>query len=322
MDFSEINDTYKSRLPNFKHLEEEAVFILKKYTEKMKIYNILSRIKTLDSFKEKIIRGDYDDPFNQINDILGIRIIALFRSDLEKLSEIIRGQFDLITENNKIDEVAVDSFGYLSVHFIVTLKLKYSGPRYDGIHDIPFEIQTRTIAMDAWANISHFLDYKSSKEVPKELRKDFYALSGLFYLADTHFEMFYEARLDSGKKYQKRMKSETDFAGQEINLDTLKAYLDKKYPKREKIKVAEVSELLKELYKCGYTTLDKLYEDLTHTKKAFEKYEQEHPPANTKYYAPSGVVRVSLAIINKEFRKMRYPKSTVEYNNYENYITR
>jgi len=47
--------------------------------------------------------------------------------------------------------------------------------------------------MDAWATVSHYLDYKTDADVPLGLRKDFQALSGLFYLADTHFEMFYGA---------------------------------------------------------------------------------------------------------------------------------
>ena len=66
---------------------------------------------------------------------------------------------------------------------VAIMRAEYSGPRYDNIAVLPFEIQVRTIAMDAWANVSHHLDYKSDKDVPAELRKDFYALSGLFYLA-------------------------------------------------------------------------------------------------------------------------------------------
>ena len=102
MDFSEIDDVYKAQLSKLELLKEEAVFIINKNIGKMKIYNILSRIKTLDSFKEKVTRGDYDDPFNQINDILGIRIITLFRSDLEKLSKIIGEQFDVKRKTIKL----------------------------------------------------------------------------------------------------------------------------------------------------------------------------------------------------------------------------
>jgi len=55
------------------------------------------------------------------------------------------------------------------------------------IKKIPFEIQVRTIAQDAWAAISHYLDYKKKSVIPDQLKRDFHALSGLFYVADTHF---------------------------------------------------------------------------------------------------------------------------------------
>jgi putative GTP pyrophosphokinase len=65
----------------------------------------------------------------------------------------------------------------------------HSGPRYDPLKHLRFEVQVRTIVMDAGAAVSHHLDYKGGTSVPSELRKDFYALSGLFYVADQHFEV-------------------------------------------------------------------------------------------------------------------------------------
>lgn len=121
----------------------------------------------------------------------------------------------------------------MSVHFIARMKQAYSGPRYDKIAGFLFEIQVRTIAMDAWANVSHHLDYKTDKDVPAELRKDFYALSGLFYVADRHFEMFYSQSIES-RKQMKELFEDTasleDKAMQELNLDTLSAYLVTKFP--------------------------------------------------------------------------------------------
>ena len=58
-----------------------------------------------------------------------------------------------------------------------------------------FEIQIRTITQDAWASISHYLDYKNEISIADELKKDFYALSGLFYIADTQFNKIQESVL-------------------------------------------------------------------------------------------------------------------------------
>ena len=83
--------------------------------------------------------------------------------------------------------------------------------------------------MDAWANISHYLDYKKEADVPEELKRDFYALSGLFYVADTHFEMFFKSR----EKVTQRLEESELLPTQEINFDSLKIYLNKQYPERK-----------------------------------------------------------------------------------------
>src|SRR5882724_7674996 len=120
----------------------------------------------------------------------------------------------------------MSSFGYFSVHFICKIRANYIGPRYDGLKDQNFEIQVRTISMDAWANISHYLDYKSDTDIPKDLKKDFFALSGLFYVADTHFEMFFKNKKEQAKKTKKELDSNLDIA---INLESLDAYLKKRF---------------------------------------------------------------------------------------------
>jgi GTP pyrophosphokinase len=318
---SDIENEYKKRLSDLNRLKDESLFIINKGISDIKTSAILARIKTFESFKDKIGRGDYDKPFEQINDILGIRVVALFRSDLTKISQKIDSLFEIVSEDNKLDDAPVDSFGYLSVHFIVKLKPDYSGPRYDGLHDICFEIQTRTIAMDAWASISHFLDYKTASEVPKELRKDFYALSGLFYLADTHFEIFYNSRIKSSEHSKKLIKASKDYSEQELNLDTLKAYLDKKYHNRKRILLRTASELIKELYEYGYENLGDLDKMLDCTEEAFKMYEKKYPPRNTKRFAPAGVVRGSLSLINREYeKKHKSPKLAKRYAEFEEFV--
>ena len=114
----------------------------------------------------------------------------MFRSDIQKISVIVRDIFKIIEEDNKIDSIAADIFGYMGIHFTAKLRNSYLHQRPTSyLIDIPFEIQIRTIGQDAWASISHHLYYKQEERVPKDLRRDFYALSGLFHVADTHFEV-------------------------------------------------------------------------------------------------------------------------------------
>jgi putative GTP pyrophosphokinase len=140
------------------------------------------------------------NPIKEMNDIVGLRVICLFLSDIQKIADVIRQDFAVVSEDNKIDVKDETSFGYMSFHLIVTIKPDYRGPRYDSLNYRKFEIQIRTIAMDAWSSVSHHLDYKTDADIPKDLKRDFNALSVLFYGADKHFEMFFKACQDEIEK--------------------------------------------------------------------------------------------------------------------------
>ena len=100
--------------------------------------------------------------------------MVLFLSDLPRLDKLIRDCFNVVSYENKVTDSDPSSFGYMSVHYVTTPDDSHSGPRYDELKGIPIEIQIRTVVMDAWANVSHHLDYKGESSIPKDLRKDFY----------------------------------------------------------------------------------------------------------------------------------------------------
>ncbi len=252
-----LKQEYYNKLVIFKRLEEEALFILKSEieTKGIKIHFINSRIKTIESFIDKALRKQIENPFEHILDIVGVRIVCLFLSDIKKIAEIIRDTLLVLSEDNKVEEYEVSSFGYSSFHFIVKIKDEYSGPRYEKIKKFPFEIQVRTISMDAWANISHYLNYRSELDVPKELKRDFYALSGLFYVADTHFGMFYKARQEFLKKIE-AFEYIDQLLSQEINRDTLSAYSKLRFSDREHMSGITLSDLIYELIKMGYKKIE------------------------------------------------------------------
>lgn len=191
----ELKRNYEMKYPIFERLEEEAKFIIKNALKSsdIKIHDISSRVKKLDSLIKKMEQKKTAS-LEIITDIVGIRVVCLFLSDIERIGEMIRKNFNILSEDNKIENCEISSFGYASIHFIAQLK-DCSGPRYDQILGISLEIQVRTIAMDAWANISHYIDYKKDTSMPRELERDLSAISALFYLADTNFEYIFRSRL-------------------------------------------------------------------------------------------------------------------------------
>lgn len=186
-DIEQLRNEYNSRKGLFDQLIETAKFIISQEIQNIKIHSFTNRIKGFDSFVDKIRRKGVKEPFQEIMDVVGLRIVCLFHSDVKNIGVIVKKNFEILEEDDKINSVDVNFFGYMSLHY--KAKLKDVRPDYKDIKDIPFEIQIRTIAQDAWASISHNLDYKKESEVPIHLKRDFNALSGLFYVADTHFEI-------------------------------------------------------------------------------------------------------------------------------------
>ncbi|HHT9130542.1 MAG TPA: GTP pyrophosphokinase, partial [Candidatus Brocadiaceae bacterium] len=152
-------------------LIDTVKFILQKEItrNKIKIHSFTHRIKSFDSFLDKIRRKNITDPFKDIHDLVGLRVVCLFLPDLELIGNIIHREFDVFEENDKVDNSKVDIFGYMSLHYKAKLKVNSSSQGLNTIQETPFEVQVRTIAQDAWAAISHYLDYKQESFLPGQL---------------------------------------------------------------------------------------------------------------------------------------------------------
>ena len=238
-------------------------------------------MKTLDSVLGKAKRqaGEVETlDLDKIVDICGVRVICLFLSDVEKIGRIIEDKFEIESKDDKVLSKPQEEFGYLSVHYIGKLPPSFSGARYDEIKGMRFEIQVRTIAMHAWATISHYLDYKSQNAVPSELRKDFYGLSALFYLADSHFELFFRKGQEARGLAEEKVSDVSAMSQEEINYDTIAAYLGEKFPNRQASEPSAVSELVEELVGAGYASIGDMDAQLKRSEQALPLYENKHPP--------------------------------------------
>src|SRR5438067_2538057 len=98
---------------------------------RIKRHSISSRVKALPSLLDKAERKQLRDPLTEMNDIVGVRVVCLFLSDIDRIGQEIRSCFEVVGEDNKIEGEPASSFGYMSVHFVSRLKREYKGPRYD-----------------------------------------------------------------------------------------------------------------------------------------------------------------------------------------------
>ncbi len=189
-EFDSFFKRYSELLPEFEHLRDRGMYALKNAISKsgIKVHSIIERIKGFDSCLNKVLNKEIEEPFEGIKDFVGLRVVCLFLSDLDRVEKVINQTFEIISKKDKVSNSRKDVFGYMGKHFIVKLKASKE------TNSMPFEIQVRTIAQDAWASVSHHLDYKTNS-VRNEFRRDFYALSGLFYVADTHFSFIKQEKM-------------------------------------------------------------------------------------------------------------------------------
>ena len=160
--------------------------------ESVRYQVVEARAKTPDSFKDKLRRDgkSYEDPLREMTDLCGLRIILYNLNDLDEACRIIDNEFK-VDKSKSVDKrniLAVDQFGYLSVHKIVSLSVSRSKlTEWASFKHLKAEIQVRTILQHAWASISHILQYKQESDIPYQFRRKLVRLSGLLELADDQF---------------------------------------------------------------------------------------------------------------------------------------
>jgi len=143
------------------------------------VNGIKTRLKTLQSVKEKMVRRGYplsaDSIHENINDIAGVRVICSFPEDVYALADALFNQDD-ITLITKKDYIQIPKpNGYRSLHMIVTVPIHLAREK----KQVKVEIQLRTIAMDCWASLEHQLRYKSNAVFTDAMADELYECAQL-----------------------------------------------------------------------------------------------------------------------------------------------
>ena len=193
-----ILDEYRRDLPVFHELEIFVSEQLRAFLSEagIAIAGFESRIKTEESLAGKLeLKGHKYQSLADITDILGLRIITFYTDDVDKVASAIERLYDVDWDNTvdkrKLHEI--DSFGYLSLHYICRLP----GAPYR------FEVQIRTVLQHAWANMNHDTGYKSGVEVPRKYLRNLNRLAGMLELVDEQFSTIRTELTD----YRRRVKS-------------------------------------------------------------------------------------------------------------------
>lgn len=157
----------------------------------IQFHSIVARAKEAESLYAKLSRKPYQyRSLQDVQDLAGIRIVTYFHDDVRAVAQILEEEFTIDREQSIDKSTLLDAneFGYLSVHYVVSLsENRLSLGEYRRFEEKEAEIQVRSILQHAWAEIEHDLGYKNPNAVPPEIKRSFSRVAGLLEIADSEF---------------------------------------------------------------------------------------------------------------------------------------
>lgn len=178
-----------------KSYETQADLIANILRAHPKVHSVKTRVKDVRHLIEKVIRKTperrikYGQDFNftvdnykdEITDLLGIRVIHIFKEDWEEIHNFITNMWDVMEivanvregdETKKFDEQGIEvcsrPSGYRSVHYLLE--------SYPTNKKLITEVQVRTIFEEGYGEIDHQLRY-SHENIPELLGQNLMLLN-------------------------------------------------------------------------------------------------------------------------------------------------
>lgn len=250
-----LNVNYQEFLPKADRLRSSVVMELDELFVKDDValgFPIESRVKTWSSISEKVDRKDIElASVVDLSDLIGVRVVLLFRKDLERVKDIISKNFDLISSEDTGDRLGDSEFGYQSHHYSVKVPDSWlSVPTWAGLGGFTIEVQVRTLAQHIWAAASHKLQYKQEKGVPPPIRRSINRVSALLETVDLELQRVLEER----ESYTDDMLAQPSRGAdrdEPLNVDNLAVILSDVFPSENRADFEDYSDLLEDINQLG-----------------------------------------------------------------------
>ena len=235
---AELLDAYHKELTRLEQLSEQASSLLQAALreQNIELNTFERRVKTEESLAGKLEKKGYKyRTLYDITDVVGIRVVTYYTDDVDKVAAIAKQIFD-VDWKNSVDKRKhqLNSFGYLSLHYICYLK---EGP----LRTIPFEIQMRTALQHVWSAIEHDIGYKGAVKLPPEFVRQFSRLAGMLEMADDEFSRLRTTMTEYRRQVQSLVKS-GHFSEVSLSSDSFSQFLELKPFQRLNQRIAAVNQ--------------------------------------------------------------------------------
>lgn len=303
-----LNENYRQLLPDAEKLREFVVIQLDELFVKADValgFPIESRIKSWNSISEKVSRKDLElTSVVDLSDFVGIRVVLLFRKDLELVKGIISNNFDLISSEDTGDRLGDSEFGYHSHHYSVKMLSSWlSVPTMAGLGKFEIELQVRTLAQHIWAAASHKLQYKEESGVPPPIRRSINRVSALLETVDLELQRVLDERESYTGDRLAQPRHGVDF-DESLNVDNLAVILSDVFPEKNKAEFEDYADLLSDINQLGVVgslqfreLLGKHYESIMRKERSYITSPPDGASANHRpgaYFRHVGLGRQGL----------------------------
>ncbi|MGN0145424.1 MAG: RelA/SpoT domain-containing protein [Clostridium sp.] len=231
IEFNTLEEIYEDYINYQASYENQARFIADILRYQDMVHTVKSRIKEPERLIEKIIRktedrkNKYGNDFqfnlnnykNEINDLIGIRVIHIFKEQWREIHEFIIRTWkvieitaniregDNIKDFEELDiEVRSRASGYRSVHYLIEF--------YPTNQKVIAEIQVRTIFEEGYGEIDHRLRY-TNDHIPDLIKSNLLLFNRIIGSADEMASLISNLNnelIENKNKYENMLKEKDE----------------------------------------------------------------------------------------------------------------
>ena len=148
--------------------------------------DVHSRAKEVSSFLKKVLKRKSPNPYDDIKDKAGVRVVAHYPWDVGRIEKLVQEAFAVIRYDDKRAEMSFQMLAYRGTHY----EVKYDeGP--SDFRNLLCEIQVLTKAESLWADTAHYLSYKPAHPPSDRVQRAIYRLIALVEIFDSEVERAY-----------------------------------------------------------------------------------------------------------------------------------